>query len=94
MTATWDQVSGSWKQFKGKIREKWGRLSDDELDVIAGKREQLAGKLQRHYGYVKDDAERHIDDFLNDCDTDDCENSCSMDSGSKKPAHENQSRRA
>jgi uncharacterized protein YjbJ (UPF0337 family) len=59
----WDQVTGNWKQFKGKVREKWGELTDDELTVIAGKRDQLAGLLQERYGYSKDQAEREINDF-------------------------------
>lgn len=59
----WDKVSGQWKQVKGKVREKWGRLTDDELDVIAGKREQLIGKVQEKYGLAKDQAEREVDDW-------------------------------
>jgi uncharacterized protein YjbJ (UPF0337 family) len=59
----WDRVEGNWKQFKGKVKEQWGKLTDDNLDVIAGKRDQLAGKLQEAYGYSKDEAERQISDF-------------------------------
>jgi uncharacterized protein YjbJ (UPF0337 family) len=59
----WDQVTGNWKQFKGKVREKWGELTDDELTVIAGKRDQLAGLLQERYGYTKDRAEQEINEF-------------------------------
>jgi uncharacterized protein YjbJ (UPF0337 family) len=61
----WDRVQGNWKQFKGKVKEQWGRLSDDSLDVIAGKRDQLAGKLQESYGISKDEAERQILEFEN-----------------------------
>ncbi|OPY59292.1 MAG: hypothetical protein A4E57_04747 [Syntrophorhabdaceae bacterium PtaU1.Bin034] len=57
----WDQVSGSWKTMKGKVREQWGKLTDDDLDVIAGKRDQLIGRLQEKYGYSKEEAERQID---------------------------------
>lgn len=46
----WDQLQGDWKQFKGKVKETWGRLNDDDLAMIAGKREQLAGILQQRYG--------------------------------------------
>lgn len=46
----WDIVEGNWKQFKGKVKAQWGKLTDDHLDVIAGKRDQLAGKLQENYG--------------------------------------------
>lgn len=59
----WNRVEGNWKQLKGKVREKWGKLTDDNLDVIAGQREQLAGKIQEAYGIAKDEAERQIDAF-------------------------------
>jgi uncharacterized protein YjbJ (UPF0337 family) len=57
----WDQVKGNWKQFKGKVKAKWGQLTDDDLTTIEGKRDQLAGKLQERYGYTKDQAERELD---------------------------------
>jgi len=57
----WDQVEGSWTNMKGKVKEKWGKLTDDDLDVIAGKRDQLLGRLQQKYGYTKEEAEREID---------------------------------
>jgi len=59
----WDHVEGNWKQFKGKVKEKWGRLTDDQLDVIKGKRDQLAGKIQEAYGVSKDEAERQVKDW-------------------------------
>lgn len=59
----WDRIAGNWKQTKGKIREKWGKLTDDDLDVIGGRREQLAGRLQSAYGIAKDEAERQINEF-------------------------------
>ena len=59
----WDQIAGSWKQFTGKVKEKWGQLTDDDLTEIAGKRDQLAGKLQARYGYEKAKIESEIDDF-------------------------------
>ncbi len=59
----WDEITGNWTQFKGKIKERWGKLTDDDLTTIAGKRDQLAGKLQERYGYEKDRAERELDDF-------------------------------
>ena len=61
----WDQVAGDWKQSKGKILAKWGKLTDDELDVIEGKREMLAGKIQEKYGIVKEEAEKQVHEFLN-----------------------------
>ena len=57
-------LEGNWKQIRGSIREKWGELTDDELDQIAGKRDKLAGILQEKYGYTQMEAERQIDDFL------------------------------
>ncbi|MEN3378147.1 MAG: hypothetical protein V7604_3502 [Hyphomicrobiales bacterium] len=61
----WDRVEGNWKQFKGKARQHWGKLTDDDLDVIEGKRTELSGKLQARYGYAKDEAEKNIDTWLN-----------------------------
>jgi len=59
----WDRIEGNWKQFKGQAQQKWGKLTDDQLDLIAGKRTELAGKLQEAYGIGKDEAEREIDDW-------------------------------
>jgi uncharacterized protein YjbJ (UPF0337 family) len=59
----WDQIAGNWKQFHGKVKEKWGKLTDDDLTTIAGKRDQLAGFLQQKYGYAKDQAEKELDAF-------------------------------
>lgn len=61
----WDRIEGNWKQFTGKIKEKWGKLTDDDLTTINGNREQLEGKIQAHYGYAKDQARREVDDFIN-----------------------------
>jgi uncharacterized protein YjbJ (UPF0337 family) len=58
-----DRIKGDWKQLKGKVKEKWGELSDDDLTRIDGQRDQLAGALQEKYGIAKDEAERQIDDF-------------------------------
>lgn len=59
----WDIVEGNWLQFKGKVQEEWGNLTDDRLDVIAGKRDRLSGQLQESYGISKDIAEEKIRDF-------------------------------
>ena len=56
----WDRIEGNWKQLKGRMVEQWGKLTDDDLDVVAGRREQLAGKIQERYGVAKDDAERQV----------------------------------
>ncbi|MCE0490216.1 CsbD family protein [Pantoea sp. Mb-10] len=58
-----DEASGNWKQFKGKFKEKWGKLTDDDMTVIEGKRDQLVGKIQERYGYAKDQAEREVSDW-------------------------------
>ena len=61
----WQQIEGKWDNFKGKVREKWGKLTDDDIDVIAGKRDQLLGRLKERYGMEKDRAEKELDSFLN-----------------------------
>ena len=59
----WDRIQGNWRQFTGKVKQKWGKLTDDDLQTINGKREELAGRLQQHYGLKKDQVEREIDEF-------------------------------
>jgi len=56
----WERIQGQWKQVAGKAREQWGKLTDDDLDVVAGRREQLAGKIQERYGVAKEEAERQL----------------------------------
>lgn len=56
----WDRIAGGWKQIKGRAQEQWGKLTEDDLDVVAGRRDQLAGKIQERYGCAKDEAERQI----------------------------------
>lgn len=56
----WDRIKGNWKQFRGQVKQEWGKLTDDHLDVIAGQRDKLSGKLQEAYGISKDDAEKRI----------------------------------
>lgn len=60
----WDQVSGNWAQFKGKLREKWGDLTDDDVARMQGNREQLVGRIQERYGIARDEAERQVSDWL------------------------------
>jgi uncharacterized protein YjbJ (UPF0337 family) len=60
-TMDWNRVEGNWKQVKGKVKEQWGKLTDDDLDVIAGKRDQLEGKIQERYGKAKDDVRKDVD---------------------------------
>lgn len=59
----WDQIAGQWKQVKGSVKERWGKLTDDDLSVVAGKRDKLAGILQQRYGYAKEQAEKELDEF-------------------------------
>lgn len=59
----WDRFEGNWQQFKGKVKEQWGNLTDDDLTKIAGKRDQLAGLVQERYGITKDAAEKQLSDF-------------------------------
>ena len=60
---SWNRIEGNWKQFKGKVKETWGDLTDDELEEIAGKRDVLLGKIQEKYGIAQDEAEKRIKDF-------------------------------
>jgi uncharacterized protein YjbJ (UPF0337 family) len=62
-TMNWDMIEGDWKQFKGHVKEKWGKLTDDNLDTIAGKRDQLTGNIQEAYGITKDQAELQVKAF-------------------------------
>lgn len=61
----WDHIEGSWQQLRGRVREQWGKLTDDDVDVIAGKRDQLIGVLQQRYGTARDEIERQVRDFEN-----------------------------
>lgn len=56
----WDRIEGNWKQMKGNVKQQWGKLTDDQLDVIAGKREKLSGKIQESYGISKDEADKQV----------------------------------
>ena len=59
----WNRVEGNWKQVKGKFKEQWGNLTDDDLTAIGGKRDQLEGKIQERYGVEKDLAKREVDSW-------------------------------
>jgi uncharacterized protein YjbJ (UPF0337 family) len=65
----WDTVKGDWKQFQGKVKEQWGKLTDDDLNQIQGRREQLAGAIQKRYGIEKDEAERQVHAFEDECES-------------------------
>ena len=59
----WNRVEGDWKQMRGKVKEQWGRLTDDDLTSIRGRKDQLEGKIQERYGYAKDRARTEIDEW-------------------------------
>jgi len=58
-----DKIKGQWKQLAGKLKAKWGKLTDDDVQVAEGNSEYLAGKIQERYGIAKDEAKRQIDEF-------------------------------
>jgi uncharacterized protein YjbJ (UPF0337 family) len=60
----WDQIAGQWLQAKGRVRAKWAKLTDDDLEAIAGRKDVLVGRLQERYGRKREDAEREVDTFL------------------------------
>ncbi|HLJ86077.1 MAG TPA: CsbD family protein [Candidatus Angelobacter sp.] len=59
----WEQAEGKWKQVKGSVKAKWGKLTDSDLDIIAGKHEQLVGRIQERYGIAKEEAEKQVKDW-------------------------------
>jgi len=61
----WDRIEGNWKQLTGKAKEQWGKLTEDDLTVIAGKPDQLVGRIQERYGIAKDEAERQVNSWAN-----------------------------
>jgi uncharacterized protein YjbJ (UPF0337 family) len=56
-------LKGNWEELRGRIREKWGKITDDDMEVIAGKRDQLVGKLRQHYGHAETEAEAMVKEF-------------------------------
>lgn len=59
----WDRIAGNWKQFQGEARKQWGKLTNDDLDVIAGERTKLIGRVQERYGWARDEAERQVEEW-------------------------------
>lgn len=59
----WDQIEGNWKKFTGKAQQKWGKLTNDDLDRIEGKREELEGRIQERYGKTREEARREVDEW-------------------------------
>ena len=60
-----DILKGKWRQIKGEVKSRWGKLTDDDVDVVAGDAEKLIGRVQERYGYQRDEAKREVDDFFN-----------------------------
>jgi uncharacterized protein YjbJ (UPF0337 family) len=64
----WDQAAGQWNELKGHIKEQWGKLTDDDLDVAAGKFDQFVGQIQRKYGIAKEEAKKQVNGWLQSLD--------------------------
>ena len=64
----WDRIEGNWKQFTGKAKQQWGKLTDDDLTVVEGRRTELVGKIQERYGIAKDEAEKQLREFQDELD--------------------------
>ena len=60
-----DIFAGKWEETKGKMKQLWGKLTDDDFKVIEGNHQEIFGTLQKHYGYTKDEAENAVKDFKN-----------------------------
>jgi uncharacterized protein YjbJ (UPF0337 family) len=60
----WDRVEGNWKQFTGKVKENWGKLTDDDITTINGRQEQLIGRIQERYGVAKDEAQKQVNRWV------------------------------
>ena len=59
----WDQIEGKWKQFTGSARERWGKLTDDDMQTLTGKKDHLVGKIQERYGIAKAEAEKQAEEW-------------------------------
>jgi uncharacterized protein YjbJ (UPF0337 family) len=62
----WDRVEGQWKEFKGRAQQRWGKLTDNDLEIIDGKREELVGRLQKRYGERRDNLESEVDEWVSE----------------------------
>jgi uncharacterized protein YjbJ (UPF0337 family) len=80
----WDIIQGKWGQFKGSIKDKWGQLTDDDIDRINGNRDMLIGKLQEKYGWAREQAESAANDWANEVENRGSEN-WQSETGSRTP---------
>lgn len=92
----WDQIEGKWKQTVGKVKEKWGKLTDDDLDVIRGRRDQLVGRIQERYGIAKEEAEKQVNEFAKSIREEDILSSADRDTaeGTARPISKDKTRGA
>lgn len=60
----WDRIEGNWKQFRGKVQQQWGKLTDNDLNYVEGRRVELVGEIQERYGIAKDEAEKQVDRWM------------------------------
>ena len=60
----WDTIEGKWRDLKGRVRSRWGKFTDDDVDLLAGKKDQLVGKIQERYGVMRDEAEKQVDEWI------------------------------
>jgi uncharacterized protein YjbJ (UPF0337 family) len=63
----WDEIKGNWLQVKGKVKQRWGRLTDDDLTAIDGRRDELIGRVQQRYGRAREEAEQEVEEFCGAC---------------------------
>ena len=63
----WDEIKGNWTELKGKIKQRWGRLTDDDIMAIDGERDELVGRLQKRYGHARAQVEKEVEDFCDAC---------------------------
>lgn len=63
-TMNWDRIEGNWKEYSGKAKQQWGKLTDDDMTAVEGRREELEGRLQSRYGYAKDKVKAEVDSWL------------------------------
>jgi len=66
-TMNWDRIQGDWKTYKGKMKEEWGKLTDDDMKVIEGRGETLIGRVQERYGLAKEEATKKVQDWADRC---------------------------